>query len=156
MIVSLVLGNHWRGRAIWSEVEEPKALSSSLKIKEYSIANQSEPSANDDPLFVLEVGESLLPHSNEVKSTTSLQELIVSDDTDAKDTLPPMNAEEKQDNLNQFFEELFKSIDYSILIIFMGNINQQPFYNESFFFYLPCLQTNSAFIYIYHSFHYIF
>jgi hypothetical protein len=124
MTVSLVLGNHWRGRAIWSEVEKPKALSSSLKIKEYFIANQSEPNANDDPLFVLEVGESLFPHSKEVKSTTSLQELIIPDDTDVKDPLPPMNSEEKQDNLNEFFEELFKSIDYSILIIFMGNQQQ--------------------------------
>lgn len=124
MIVCLVLGNHWRGRAIWSEVEAPKALSSKgLKIKEYSIANQSEPKGSEDPdsLFVLEVGESLFPHSNDVKVSNSLTDLVIQDDADTEDPLPPMNSEEKLDNLNEFFEELFKSIDYSILIIFMGN-----------------------------------
>jgi hypothetical protein len=34
--------------------------------------------------------------------------------------LPPMTKEEKVDNINEFFEDLFKSIDYNILIIFMG------------------------------------
>jgi hypothetical protein len=34
----------------------------------------------------------------------------------------PMTKEEKIDNINEFFEELFKSIDYSILLIFMGKL----------------------------------
>ncbi len=33
---------------------------------------------------------------------------------------PPLTHEEKTDNLNEFFEGLFHSIDYSLLLIFMG------------------------------------
>lgn len=32
----------------------------------------------------------------------------------------PLTAEEKIDNLNDFFEELFNSLDYSLLFIFLG------------------------------------
>lgn len=34
--------------------------------------------------------------------------------------LGPMTHEDKLDSLNEFFEELFKSIDYSLLFIFLG------------------------------------
>lgn len=117
MIVSLVLGNHWRGKAIWSEVEKPEPLPISLKIKDYTVANQEEPIS--DPLFELEIGESLFKHSGRSSAPTSLTELDIPE-RKSKDLLPPMTSEEKLDNLNEFFEELFKSIDYSILIIFLG------------------------------------
>jgi Na+/H+ antiporter NhaD/arsenite permease-like protein len=32
----------------------------------------------------------------------------------------PLTAQDKLDDLNEFFEELFNSIDYSILLIFLG------------------------------------
>lgn len=37
-----------------------------------------------------------------------------------EEVLPPMTKEDKLENLNLFFEELFNSIDYTILLIFMG------------------------------------
>lgn len=59
MVVTLVVGNHWRGRKILS-----------------------------------------------TKST--------------EDASIPLSDEEKIDNMNEFFEELFNSLDYSLLIIFLG------------------------------------
>ena len=58
MVTSTVLGNHWRGRAIWAP-----------------------PSASSQA---------------------------------------PLTNEEKMKNTNQFFDQLFESIDYSLLLIFMG------------------------------------
>ena len=56
-----------------------------------------------------------------------LRSMNAAAETKPKPTLPgfkaqaaPMTKEEKIDNINEFFEELFKSIDYSILLIFMG------------------------------------
>ncbi len=63
MVTSTVLGNHWRGRAIWAP---PSALSQ-----------------------------------------------------------PPLTSEEKIKNTNKFFDQLFESIDYSLLLIFMGNLRVQ-------------------------------
>ena len=40
-------------------------------------------------------------------------------ESDAEEDYPLTN-EEKMENLNEFFEELFKSIDYSLLLIFLG------------------------------------
>eukprot|EP00607_Mallomonas_marina_P009506 CAMPEP_0182419086 /NCGR_PEP_ID=MMETSP1167-20130531/3486_1 /TAXON_ID=2988 /ORGANISM="Mallomonas Sp, Strain CCMP3275" /LENGTH=502 /DNA_ID=CAMNT_0024593705 /DNA_START=485 /DNA_END=1993 /DNA_ORIENTATION=+ len=40
--------------------------------------------------------------------------------TDEDENLPPLTAEEKIANTNDFFEELFDSIDYSLLLIFLG------------------------------------
>ncbi|KAJ1442100.1 hypothetical protein B484DRAFT_390309 [Ochromonadaceae sp. CCMP2298] len=37
-----------------------------------------------------------------------------------EEDLGPLTSEDKLDNLNQFFEALFASIDYSLLIIFLG------------------------------------
>lgn len=45
--------------------------------------------------------------------------LVLPEEEDVEVMLP-MTKEEKIDNINEFFEELFKSIDYSILLIFMG------------------------------------
>jgi len=33
---------------------------------------------------------------------------------------PPLTVEEKKQNANEFFEKLFSSIDYSLLLIFLG------------------------------------
>lgn len=155
MIVCLVLGNHWRGKAIWSEVEVPKAPPASSKTKGYSIANQTEvPNLpTQDSLFALEIGESSFQKSHSqshsrkasfaVKQEESLVPVnyskkpplhdLVIPNMDMKEPLPPMNAEEKLDNLNEFFEELFKSIDYSILIIFMGNYDYNVVFSQYFF-----------------------
>jgi Na+/H+ antiporter NhaD/arsenite permease-like protein len=40
--------------------------------------------------------------------------------SDRDESLPPLTAEEKIANTNEFFEELFDSIDYSLLLIFLG------------------------------------
>lgn len=61
MIVSLVVGNHWRGKPIL-------AISSS----------------------------------------------------DVQEDIGPLTEEDKIDNLNEFFEGLFNSLDYSLLFIFLG------------------------------------
>lgn len=55
-----------------------------------------------------------------VLASSSPQHNHVSELDNDKESLGPMTREDKIDNLNQFFEELFGSIDYSLLIIFLG------------------------------------
>lgn len=82
MVMALVLGNHWRGRPIWSS--------------EASGSNQSSTSAG--PAIANEDTHVPVPVHVHV----------------------PLTDEEKIDNMNEFFEELFKSLDYSLLFIFLG------------------------------------
>jgi hypothetical protein len=46
--------------------------------------------------------------------------LIWADDSAGDEARPPLTAQQKIDNTNDFFEHLFDSIDYSLLLIFMG------------------------------------
>lgn len=55
-----------------------------------------------------------------VASGAPQQQAEVNYSTPPEEDLGPLTREDKLDNLNHFFEALFNSIDYSLLIIFLG------------------------------------
>eukprot|EP01038_Epipyxis_sp_PR26KG_P005437 gene5437-7530_t len=84
MIVSVVVGNHWRGKLVWKEIpthDNNKSHNNNI------IGNEGDNTSN--------------PNNN----------LIYSD---------AEHYEMHQENLNDFFEELFNAVDYSLLLIFLG------------------------------------
>ena len=173
MVVSLVIGNHWRGQHIWDEVEEapkpkpqtddamiqstraiPMSVSTGQLDEERDRERGSPPSGHsllrdkegDTKGYVMIKGQSqrevqAQPHRrsltmNDVSSSKSVNvnkdeseslvpklALLLTDD-EKHGPMLPMTKQEKIDNINEFFEELFKSIDYSILLIFMGKIGR--------------------------------
>lgn len=82
MIVTIVLGSHWRGLPVWNDIEVPESENDANK--RYSKRKNEYQSLLDNHKF------------------------------------QPLTREERQDNLNDFFEEIFKAIDYSLLVIFLG------------------------------------
>ena len=104
MVVIVVMGNHWRDRQVWIEEEDEEA----------PVTQAAHPP-----------GQLQEQHSGETYSALEDRpprpELSPREAVDAlEEDLGPMTQEDKLDNLNQFFEALFRSIDYSLLIIFLG------------------------------------
>mmetsp|Transcript_26293 Transcript_26293/g.44365 ORF Transcript_26293/g.44365 Transcript_26293/m.44365 type:complete len:614 (+) Transcript_26293:352-2193(+) len=93
MVVTLVLGNHYRGINIWGTM----------------------PSSNNNLVLDGSYPTRYPPH---VQSTSS------SENKDHPFTPPVGSGVESQavniESMNQFFEELFNSIDYNLLLIFLG------------------------------------
>jgi hypothetical protein len=56
----------------------------------------------------------------EVKEVNYISHSKINDDGSVSETLGPLTSEDRIDNLNEFFEELFGSIDYALLLIFLG------------------------------------
>lgn len=96
MVVVVVMGNHWRNRQIWVEEEEEP--------EEVPVGAGGAGAA----------GLQQSPGKAEVSYTAVEGGLGHAED------LGPLTREDKLDNLNHFFEALFNSIDYSLLIIFLG------------------------------------
>ena len=145
MVVTLVIGNHWRGQHIWGEVEDPtkqkKIATIPIPTKNYG----DEEHGDSDPMTYSSTNASADSKGyvivKEQKEATHRRSLTMDDvgrnkssfvkfDPEESQPMPteeqgnhlllPMTKEEKIDNINEFFEELFNSIDYSILLIFMG------------------------------------
>jgi hypothetical protein len=107
MVVTVVLGNHWRNKQIWIEEEyestfQPMPQQASRAAQ---VHGTEEECKDSDALAAMETAK-----KEEALAATAKQE----------EDLGPLTREDKLDNLNQFFEELFGSIDYSLLIIFLG------------------------------------
>ena len=158
MVVSLVIGNHWRGQHIWGEVDEAvkaghpvgnttgatknplsdvgdeehgldaETLSSSVEEKGackkgYSIIKGQRDIQHRRSLTMNDARRSKTTFGSKEESETLVGKVgVESPDINSNEILLPMTREEKIDNINEFFEDLFKSIDYSILLIFMGKI----------------------------------
>ena len=148
MVVSLVIGNHWRGQHIWGEVEDHSKKQKTSEKTSSTVAAGLKSSSDEEcggaskseiaDSETFKKGYFIINNPKEhkrsftmtdanhaknsfiVKPETEKLSLVVPEDND--DELLPMTSEEKIDNINEFFEELFKSIDYSILLIFMGKI----------------------------------
>jgi hypothetical protein len=156
MVVSLVIGNHWRGQHIWGEVDEvPKSghavgNTAGVTMNPLSAPGDEEhgfdagpiTNASDEKgackagysvikgqrdiqhrrsLTMNDAGRSKSTFGSKEESETLVEKVVVeSPEKMSNELLLPMTREEKIDNINEFFEELFKSIDYSILLIFMG------------------------------------
>ena len=146
MVVTLVIGNHWRGQHIWGEVENPekqkKIATTQISTKKYYDEEHGDsvtyPSANASAdskgyVIVKEQKEATHRRSLTMDDVGRNKNSFVKFDSEklesmstaeqGSDLLLPMTNEEKIDNINEFFEELFNSIDYSILLIFMGMFN---------------------------------
>ena len=91
MIVVVVVGNHYRDQQLWFEEVEATVHPT----------HQSQ-------------GASAESQRTEVSYNAMESARHPAED------LGPLTREDKIDNLNQFFEALFNSIDYSLLIIFLG------------------------------------
>jgi len=194
MVVTVVLGNHWRDRQIWVEEElEPgapptsssssaaAAAAAAAAARTTSSSSMSKVNVNKERLFDNKadiIGEAtsggsdrdrlvLSPPADEESkgedysttadssSTRVAAAASIAKEADAnaqvgtvavdaagldqmgkeevsytlsaaaqqqnpEEDLGPLTREDKLDNLNQFFEALFNSIDYSLLIIFLG------------------------------------
>lgn len=94
MVVVVVLGNHYMNKQIWTEEQEGE--------DEDEGALPPPASHSGVELQRLESGPS--------RATRQVE----------SEDLGPLTYEDRLDNLNQFFEALFASIDYSLLIIFLG------------------------------------
>lgn len=181
MVVSLVIGNHWRGQHIWDEVEEPhkpkpqtddamiqstRAIPMSvstgqldeerdrergsppsghslLRDKEgdtkgyVMIKGQREPQPHRRSLTMNDVSSSKSVNVNKDESESLVPKLSLTLPDDEKSgPMLPMTKQEKIDNINEFFEELFKSIDYSILLIFMGKYGRIQLYTTGLIAYI--------------------
>lgn len=86
MIVTVVMGNHWRAQQVWVEIDE-----------------SSDPSTKGD------------------RSPDVFTEAIHSvEQQRARESLGPLTREDEVDCQNRFFEALYASIDYNLLLIFLG------------------------------------
>ena len=145
MVVTLVIGNHWRGQHIWGEVEDParqkkKSEKTSAPIgafsdEEFGKGSATASATSESKGYVIVKGQMDTHHrrSMTMNDAGNVQNSFIKAEPDKLSlTLPeeesdnillPMTNAEKIDNINEFFEDLFKSIDYSILLIFMGTSN---------------------------------
>lgn len=106
IVVFVVVGNQWMDKALWVErvPEEESSMLPSHKSPLHASAKE---------------GSSAADHNNSNNSNNSNTNITNNSDIDAVSS-PPRTAEDKQRNLNEFFEGLFNSIDYSLLLIFLG------------------------------------
>lgn len=106
MVVVVVLGNHFRNKQIWIEEEEEEDLE-----EVYQPMGQQE-------LARLQLTGGAAASASQLEAGEPLTRQKAAADEEA--ALGPLTYEDRLDNLNQFFEALFGSIDYSLLIIFLG------------------------------------
>jgi Na+/H+ antiporter NhaD/arsenite permease-like protein len=99
MVLAVVFGNHCcRNGVVWESVHDSQSKSLA-------------PKTSQSVRYV--------PAAEHEKDDEQLS-ILVDRHEDSKDHLGPMTREDKLDSLNEFFEELFNSIDYSLLFIFLG------------------------------------
>lgn len=150
MVVTLVIGNHWRGQHIWGEVEDPatqtkvaeKTMTASISSRifldeEQGSFHASADASSDSKGYVIVKEQKEATHrrsltmndagrnKNSFLKSNSKKLLLTIPEEQGNHLLLPMTNEEKIDNINEFFEELFNSIDYSILLIFMGMFSKE-------------------------------
>ena len=103
MILVVVVGNHLRGQQVWV----PETLD--------SLRHHSHRGNRNGALFLVDSDDpSELEHS-------SLEGGHQSGPLPEKESdLGPMTREDELDSLNQFYEALYHSIDYNLLLIFLG------------------------------------
>lgn len=118
MVLTVVFGNHCcRQGVVWESDHDTKlpllastALSPSSQQQQHSRYVRA---AGSDSFY-----EQDLEQADRDGATTS--DAVVPGMQHHGQSLGPLTREDKLDSLNDFFEELFKSIDYSLLFIFLG------------------------------------
>lgn len=151
MVLTVVLGNHWRNSIIWDEAtpaptttinpmstasnkpkvkEHRRSASASSLASKYSKASSGEDEEegfhhrSDIEMTSSKVVDSAERKHNDDEDKQQLQGAMIeasgAGSKGEEDELGPMTKEDRIDNLNEFFEAMFNSIDYSLLIIFLG------------------------------------
>lgn len=128
MVVSVVIGNHWRNQKIWTvynmdgTIPQTKAHSRQSSVTVFGTHTPSPaPSHPSTPLpsvYGNAAGSPFPPY--EASMSLSKQNVPNGDSEDSGDDSAGLSSEDKVANLQEFFEELFSSLDYSLLIIFLG------------------------------------
>jgi hypothetical protein len=109
MIIVVVLGNHYLNKQIWIEEEDAD---------DEVMQPMGHPSQQVQ--LALGPGSAYAPSGAAVgEHLEAGQQGLLSGKSHDED-LGPLTYEDRLDSLNQFFEALFASIDYSLLIIFLG------------------------------------
>eukprot|EP00981_Chlorochromonas_danica_P001678 scaffold369_cov177-Ochromonas_danica.AAC.11 len=148
MVLTIVLGNYWKNEVVWQEesatalprpsslqniasalpipAPAPERLRSASRSSRHSRKNSSRSSYAS---LSLPIHEDHLPTGLEPQNaneriekpsstgvSSSTRQLDGKDDNEDL----PYTREDRIDNLNDFFDDLFKAIDYSLLLIFLG------------------------------------
>jgi hypothetical protein len=110
MIVAVALGNHLRGQQCWVPelVEGEEAFSPNSNYRHADTSAQAKTRPVEAAYTTVETGE------NGHERAALTLEAVPADD------LGPLTREDEVDNLNRFFEALYGSIDYNLLLIFLG------------------------------------
>lgn len=139
MVLTVVLGNYWKNEVVWQEdssrhghqreeaaTAHPLPAPSAPLVSKKGHSRQSSRCSN--------VGDSS-QHSNHASNdceaphsrrpslsiqTDPLGPSTLDKESSQHDEPLPYTREDRIDNLNEFFDDLFKSIDYSLLLIFLG------------------------------------
>lgn len=125
MVLFIVLGNHWKDSMIWEE--ESNHSRSSVTHHRHRRGSRSRTHSrihSTDFQFHQQV------HHSDTAQSKEAEESVKPIESGALTLTPPIvdhpydplpiTHEDKIDNLNEFFEDLFGSIDYSLLLIFLG------------------------------------
>ena len=106
MVVTVVVGNLWRGREVWGEA--------AITYKQVPLLDQKKDICALSPCRKQD--ECIEPGDTHCSSKITSSKLVI------EPLLAPheLTYEDRLDSVNEFFESLFESIDYSLLIIFLG------------------------------------
>jgi hypothetical protein len=144
MVLFVVIGNHWKNAMIWEEVSH-HSVRSHRSIRSRSLIQQQQqqlpqshhhsrhpsfhhhsrgnslilPSNEDGGSYKLSPESPPMNPLSSASSFPSNNKLQLTP-VPTEDDLQSFTYEDKIDNLNEFFEDLFGSIDYSLLLIFLG------------------------------------
>jgi hypothetical protein len=133
MVLFIVMGNRWKDDLVWEEDSHHSQRSATANNNHHHHSNNANHSSHH-PRSRSHTRTNSLPMIMETGSSTTSSMTIpfqpvqttASPFVDSQtpeggnDDLGPYTHEDKIDNLNEFFEDLFHSIDYSLLLIFLG------------------------------------
>lgn len=148
MVLTVVLGNYWKNEVVWQEhpddhhqhatappapapgpVPQPalpaplpqgERLRSSSRSSRASGGGHSRHSSRTSNNGGIAYEEVQQPMDIEMMLTKMEQQQQPVDHLSVDTMDLPYTAEDRIDNLNDFFDDLFKSVDYSLLLIFLG------------------------------------
>lgn len=121
MVLTVVFGNHCcRQGVVWEsdhDVQRKPSTSSHALTLPTTATMQPHPHH-----LVHDSSSSSAPYMRAMAQESSETSMLTKEThaLPSPEDLGPMTHEDKLDSLNEFFEELFKSIDYSLLFIFLG------------------------------------
>jgi Na+/H+ antiporter NhaD/arsenite permease-like protein len=116
MVLFIVMGNRWKDSLVWEEDSHHTHRSNGNNRSRSHTRNNSMTQVLDSAVFSNSGGL----HSQVIHTPLALQDTTPPTNHPDTDELGPLTHEDKIDNLNEFFEDLFHSIDYSLLLIFLG------------------------------------